>query len=280
MSDPPKKKNKFNVTLAQRPLARPRAPASTPRVRDLSLATASPVKPPEAVRAKIGEPDWQLMAGFDVETHGWEDVESIGGTGQCGFFCICPPAKLQARAVQLGWIISSKSSVLIHKERMIKPVGFQIEQKAIDFHGISHTEAASHGFPLEEVLKEFLADLFEARSRGARIISHHLEFDAGILANELDHAGMSEQRSDWLDFVREGFCTMDPDVGRWVRECCAMETAFESNRNIMTLPALASALRPYGQWPDWTPHRAGSDARMHLAVYDALVELWKQAEAK
>ena len=269
----PVKAKKFKFTA---PPARPK-PSPPPSARSLVLATASPKQPSEELRARIG--DWQLLAGIDVETHGWTGVESVGGLGQFGFYCVCPPAKLLARIVQLGWVVGDVRGDPVRKERIVKPCDFRVDEKAARFHGVSHERATSEGLPLAQVLEEFLDDMRAARAAGGRVISHHLEFDAGIIAREIDNAGLGSRRREWESFVRQGFCTMDPSVGRWLRECSGMQTAAEANRNIMKLSALVEALRPYGSWPRWVQHTAGDDAHIHFAIYGALLELLRRADA-
>ena len=269
----PAKKRRWNFTP---PPAR-RLPQRPPSVSRLVIATASPKKPSDEVRAKIG--GWKMLAGIDVETHGWERVESIGGLGQYGFYCICPPAKLQARIVQLGWVVGEINGNPVRKERIVKPIDFQIEDKAARFHGISHEHAMADGLPLPQVLEEFLDDMLAASLGGGRMICHHLEFDAGIIANEIDRAGLGSRKHEWETFACQGFCTMDACIGKWLRECAGWETRAEPHLNIMKLPAMVEALRPYrSSWPPWVQHTAGDDAQTHFAIYEALVELLRRAD--
>jgi hypothetical protein len=267
----PTKKYKF--TAPKRSKAAP-----TPSISSLVQATACPKKPSAALRGKIG--DWKVVAGIDVETHGWVDVESVGGVGQYGFYCVCPPAKLLARIVTLGWVVGEVFGEPVRKERMVKPVGFRVEEKATRFHGITHDRAESEGLPLAEVLAEFLDDMLAARQAGGRVVAHHLEFDAGIISKEIDNAGMGARKQEWDTFVRTGFCTMDPALSIWLRECAGTAVSPDANKNIMKLPAVVAALRPYRSWPQWVQHVAGDDAHIHFAIYGALVELMHRADAE
>lgn len=268
----PDAKKKYKFTLRTRPTAAPR-----PSISSLVLATASPKKPWATLRTKIG--DSRVVAGIDVETHGWANVESVGGLGQFGFYCICPPAKLLARIVTLGWVVGQVNGEPIRKERIVKPAGFHVEEKATKFHGVTHERADSEGLPLAQVLTEFLDDMLAARQAGGRVVAHHLEFDAGIISNEIDNAGLASRKTEWETFVRAGFCTMDPAVSTWVRQCAGTAVAPEAHQNILKLPAMVAALRPYGSWPHWVQHVAGDDAHIHFAVYGALVELVRRADA-
>ena len=65
----------------------------------------------------------------------------------------------------------------------MRPDGFQISQKATDFHKIAHRTAETEGAALDAVLAEFLADLlYVVDEKHGRLVCHHLEFDMGIIA--------------------------------------------------------------------------------------------------
>ena len=253
-----------------------RAPLPTPSIGSLVLATASPKKPADEVRAKIGR--CRLVAGIDVETNPWTCSETAAGLGQFGFYCFCPPAKLEARIVTIGWAFGELHSDPVRKERIVKPDGFRVEEAGARFHGVSHETAESDGLPLAKVLTELLDDMVAVRRAGGRVVAHHLELDAGIIARELERAGLGHRKDEWATFVREGLCLMDPAVGTWVRVCAGAQTAVERHRNTLKLCALVDALRPYRFWPPWVKNSAGDEARIHFAVFGALTELLRQGD--
>ena len=52
--------------------------------------------------------------------------------------------------------------------------------------------------------------------------SHHLGFDAIIIFNELQRAGLGHLQEKWVNKVRDGICTMDPDIACWVRSAAGL----------------------------------------------------------
>ncbi len=81
---------------------------------------------------------------------------------------------------------------MIVKERLVQPTNFEISKKATDFHHITQQEAVTEGLPLEDVLREFMLDMVDLYHRGGRVVIHHLEFDASIIARELERANLVE----------------------------------------------------------------------------------------
>ena len=258
-----------------RPPARPKLEA--PSTNALVMALPSPKKPPAELRKKIGE--WTTVAGIAVQTAGWDDIECIGGLGQHGFYSVCSPAKMRARIIAIGWAVGSVLDDPVRKERLVQPSGFQVQGNATYLHGISHEKALREGLPLRDVLTELLDDMREARRRGGRLLCHHMEFTAGLIANEMDNAGLESRKAEFADLVREGLCSMDPDFGLWLRQVAGMQIFRDNIRNIMKFTAVVDALRPYrATWPAWRQHVASEDARMLVCVLQGLLELLTRAE--
>ena len=159
--------------------------------------------------------------GVDVETAGWEegDTKASMHKGRFGFLTRCREEVFNQRIVQIGWAIGdldAQSAATGFKERTIKPEGFAITEKATKFHGITH-ETAQQGVSLREAMVEFMGDIQQAAQQGGRVVIHHLEFDAGLIANELVNAGLEDLMEAWVEIAKKGFCTMDPDVGKWLQ---------------------------------------------------------------
>ena len=132
----------------------------------------------------------EMVVAIDVETHDWLPEKHFGDyVGEFGFFTTRTDKQLDyARMVALGWGVGSFDSdgeLEVSKERLVKPEGFQISAKAEGAHKIPQSKAVSAGLPLAEVLAELARDLFEAYDRGARLVAHQLEFDAGVVKREL-----------------------------------------------------------------------------------------------
>ena len=201
-----------------------REPRKPPMASQIKLGAPVATPPPEEVRDLIGDND--LVVGVDIETHDWEtNAGSKGCVGQYGFYGRCNSDWAGARVVQLGWATSVGAGEIVVKERLVQPVGFRASDKAVRSHSVYHELPTSQGQPLRDVLQEFIQDMIRALDNGGRIVIHHLEFDAGILARELDRAGLDNFQEAWARIAKAGLCTMDPAIGEWVRTCLGMEIA-------------------------------------------------------
>ena len=49
-------------------------------------------------------------------------------------------------------------------------------------------------------------------------MAHQIEFDAGVIAAELQRCGLHEELEFWDRAVRGGICTMDPSLCNWIRD--------------------------------------------------------------
>ena len=103
-----------------------------------------------------------------------------------------------------------------------------------------------------------------------RVVCHHLEFDAGIIDNELARCGLEHLRPEWATAVRKGCCTMCPEIGRWVRTCFGRDTGPPTAKNTMRLKELAGWLIPRNAELLAKHHTAGADAELHLLLYGEL----------
>ena len=162
---------------------------------------------------------------FDCETH-----ELIPGhtskwvTGRFGFKAqIDECAVRHLRLVQLGWAYGDRASLFpsAHK-RLVKPSGFVISPGASNIHKIGDGAALVDGQQLEDVLHQMLDQACKCCDEGGRVASHHLGFDAIIICNELQRAGLGHLQEKWVNMVRGGICTMDPDIACWVRSAAGL----------------------------------------------------------
>jgi len=98
---------------------------------------------------------------------------------------------------------------------------------------------------------------------------YRLEFDAGIIAHELQHAGLGEWCSTWEDIAKQGFCTMTPEVGEWT----ARSVDANKQNHVQTLSTLADLVLPSNhQALKAQRHRAGPDAVLEYWVYCTMLE--------
>ena len=265
--------------MGKRFVAKSRPPRKTIKVPLVSELTTHPsvlVAPPEEVCKQLGF--HPLIVGVDIETHDWENnAGSKGEEGPFGHYSRCDSNVYDARIVQIGWAVRRGEEEIHVKEKLVKPQGFTISKKAEAFHGISHERACSEGLSMYDVMTEFIQDMCVLHDEGARLVVHHLEFDCGIIARELNRIGLDHFQDTWADLARKGFCTMDPCIGKWLRTCKGLQLAPHYGGNIMKLDDMIRCLVPdtiFG-----TRHTAGCDARLHVAVFDALYNMMREASA-
>jgi len=175
-------------------------------------------KPPQILIEQIGNPN--IAVGFDLETHGWpEKSSSKGHVGPFGHFTMKDDESLTfARIVQLAWVIGECrcDSEVTSKCFLVKPNNFQVEQNATHFHGISHEIATKEGRDLKDVISEFMMDVMKAYQDGGIVVAHQIEFDAGVIFEELGRCGFTYLQKESTTIAKNGFCTMSPVVGRWL----------------------------------------------------------------
>ena len=250
-----------------------------PKVSELVKGEAEPVVPPDDVMRMLGQ--HTLIAGVDIETADWEPGSTSLHRGQFGFLNLCRPEVFEQRIVQIGWAVGDlnpSSPLREYKEIIIRPTGFKIAEKAAAWHGVTHERALIEGIPLRDALSEFMIAMERVTDLGGRVIIHHLEFDAGIIARELHNAGMDTFLPRWCEIAQQGFCTMDPAVCRWAQMCRGRVFQAHECDNIMKLGKLLDLLLPSNKIVlDLKSHNrlhtGGGDAQAHRLVYIALRSL-------
>lgn len=257
-----------------------KAPKRVPRAAELHMGQMRPTAPPGVVLNKIGNPD--LVIGVDIETHDWlHDQCNKGQIGQFGFYTLRDERDLAySRMIQLGWVVgclAADAPPEISKDKFVQPEGFEVSARATNYHKLTHAQVVEGGEPLTEVLRDFMEDIISAFKRGGRVVAHHLEFDAGIIKNELARCGLHDFADQWASMVRRGTCTMDPEIGRWARTCFGKEAGPETSKPIVGLKQMMHWFVPGGGPLVAKHHDAGADAQMHRLLYIALLDFVKQA---
>ena len=167
--------------------------------------------------------------------------------------------------------------LLEHAELLVRPENFVIAEKATALHGITQDAALAQGRPLRDVLIDFMGVVDRAEALGARLVVHHLEFDAGNIAQQLADAGLDNMRAEWAAFARKGFCTMDPDIGAWAQRCLRRDVSpDEKSAPMLSLKAAVNLLLPETALVEGLQmyhHTAGADAQLHRLLYIALRSL-------
>ena len=239
------------------------------------------VPPTPEVLRKLGVEG--LAVGVDIDTADWTPKRNPLRKGQFGFYTMSGPEAFEQRIVQLGWSIRdvAAESSEEHGEIIVQPHDFEISDKAAKFHGVCARRAWEEGIPLDAALERFMDVMQRAHSKGGRVVIHNLEFDAGIIDKELTRAGLERWRPLWHEIARQGFCTMDPDVSKWIQMCRGREyDVTQNSHNIMGLTQTVNLLAPafpagndVNEFRANKIHTAGADARMHCLIYIVLREL-------
>ena len=128
------------------------------------------------------------------------------------------------------------------KEATIKPDDFQIAEKAVKYHGITQESALQNGRCLANVLDDFMRDVSMYCSLGAQLCAHHFEFDAGIIKAELQRCGSDANLVEWERIARNGYCSWNPDAGRWLRQCAGKDFGLSTTKNVLGFPGAMGSL--------------------------------------
>ena len=265
---------KFKICVAKKQAVVPKVP----KVSQLHIGGPLGAKPPPPfVVEKLTPCDF--IVAIDVETHEKVPRERVPWSrDQFGLQSKTTAQTLSTlRVIQLGWAAGASTEDMVVKEMLVRPESFMVSQGATGIHGITHATAESDGLPLGEALRSMVTDVLGHCSRGARLVSHNLPFDAGLIYHELGRAGLGHLQNDWSEAVRCGICTMDPDVGNWARSLIGMEELPRSCP--VGLDVLVGGLVPNAQALLRNHHKAGSDAIMHLALCRELVSICVAARA-
>ena len=224
-------------------------------------------------------PESQYWLAFDIETH---DLAPSSGRshvawveGQYGHPCRFQASSLnQLRIVQLGWCIcKSIGQATVDKIRFVHPTDLKITKAAEMKHRITNDKLQQLGKPLRSVLEEFLHDVAAVVNMGGAICAHQIEFDAGIIALEIDRAGLENKQDLWTQSVSDGFCTMNHFVSNWSCRTYFDQVGCGSHlgRNApVGLHDMVLALAPTEYKSLREHHDAGEDAKMTLKIAHAL----------
>ena len=246
-----------------------------------SFQGLSPLQMPDELVCVIGDPAEAF--GFDLETHEKAPPKRKGRYGVFGNYTLRSEEDLDfLRIVQLGWAaVDPVSKKCVAKSYLVKPVGFVITEGVTEIHKIAHDDALRNGSPLAEVLQEFMQDVRGTVERNGRVIAHQIEFDAGIILRELRRCGMDDHCREWTTIARNGFCTMSPVAGRWLREACGMEVGAPTSQPCLPLELMTQILAPsLLELLSRKHHEAGVDAQITRSLYLALCQCTNPTKMK
>ena len=197
---------RFKICVATRQAVVPKVP----KISQLRIGGPTGVPPPDVVAQKLG--DATVVVGLDIETADWVDKKQPTTKGKFGFFHFCHPDNFSQKIVQIGWAMGEARAgapLWEYEEFLVKPENFMIAEKATAVHGITQETAMAHGRPLRDVLVDLMCMVRRAKTVGARMVVHHLAFDATIIDEQLGEAGLEHERAEWVAFASAGFCTME-----------------------------------------------------------------------
>ena len=208
------------------------------------------------------------VVGVKLATHDWETIPGLkGGIGPHGFYTRCNLNYEDVRVIQVGWSISDSG---LSKHRIVKPDGFHVSEKATKYHGISHDHAEAEGTSLFDVMSEFISDIKTNFEKGGRIVGHHLEFIATVVANELKRCGLGHMEGLWAEMVSAGLCTMDPELGKWVRTCMQWPTAPSARGNMLSVDEIYRSLCLQAPQGNEKGRASGVDARVFVNFHEVM----------
>ena len=173
--------------------------------------------PPSHVIQKLGHAS--VAIGFDIETH---DLAESGGAGigRFGHPWRSNASIFRLRIVQIGWAIGDCTlggTIRERVERLVIPDGFAVSERATKKHGITNERANGDGVQIAQALEEFMRAVWSIHELQGVVVAHHIEFDAGVLDEELHRCGLDSWRPYWHIIATGGVCTMDPDIQAWIQ---------------------------------------------------------------
>ena len=96
---------------------------------------------------------------------------------------------------------------------------------------------------------------------------------AGIIMRELGRCGLDHVKDQWRTIVQRGFCSMDPEIGRWLRKYSGQDCGPESAKNTRSLKDLVKDVLPASVGLLERQHCAGVDSLLHLRLYFKIQEM-------
>ena len=263
--EPPRKKTKGSFKPLQL------LPKRLPDLSELvPLARPPHVPLPDSI-SRCLKPSDVLWMGIGVTTH--EPVPSGGlpdwRPGRFGFETGAEGAVVERlRLVQVGWAVGDCGSQCNVKEHLILPQSFSVSAAATKEHGITTDSAMADGIPLPEALLHMFNDACRVVQLGGRLCSHHLDFDASIIAEEMRRCGLSEEVKVWEQIVPQGFCTMSRDLAQYARKQAGEDIA---PKTVMKFHELVHKLLRDVPSTLTKQRSAGFRAHMHWRVLEELV---------
>jgi len=105
------------------------------------------------------------------------------------------------KIIQIAWSLNDDFGKEIeHKNILIKPENFTIDEETIGIHGITQEKAEKYGISLREALEMFS----EAVKKADVLVAHNISFDENVIACEYYRLGMDNPMTG-----KRKICTME-----------------------------------------------------------------------
>ena len=165
------------------------------------------------------------------------------------------------------------SSVVWRKSFKVLPENFTIAPRAIECHNITQEAAQQTGSPLQKVLEEFVTDVTNLidGTQTFKLAAHNFEFDANIILEELGRCSPSLQATWKSAANKHGYCTMNPEVGKWLMKSCGEETKSVYSKHTKGLPWILKRLLPDRKDLIDKHHTAEADAEATALIFTSLL---------
>ena len=111
---------------------------------------------------------------------------------------------------------------------------------------------------------------------GGVLVSHHLEFDSGVIDEELKRCHLETWRTRWQTIASHGICTLDLDTQEWLQRAFGKPQTAGEKTLVMSLKdsiANDANVRRLLQ----KAHTAAVDAELHVMLLHALRGFAKRA---
>ena len=95
-------------------------------------------------------------------------------------------------------------------------------------------------------------------------------YKQSVIYEELGRCGFTELQTKWMTMVRNGFCTMNPAIGRWLLRSKGEDVGPATAQHTLRLNELAKMVVP--ERDVIKQHDAECDAKLCRWIFVAIVE--------
>jgi DNA polymerase-3 subunit alpha len=133
---------------------------------------------------------------FDIETTGFPKKWNVHPFNVSNYDT--------CRVINLGYVLLDKNNNVIKKvDHLIKhPESIIIPNS--DIHGITNQDIEDNGIPFNDVLTEFIVDIYSCK----KLVAHNIDFDFNVLLSELYRNYEKCRKIIGQMYTKELVCTM------------------------------------------------------------------------